>query len=225
MNHAASVDVIFPALDEEAGLARILPRLPTGYRAIVVDNGSTDKTVEVSESFGALVVSAAQRGFGAACWEGFCAATASVVAFCDADGSFDTAELPRVCDPVSRGEVDLMLGRRISSKGAWPIHARAANWYLTRIIRRRTGLDLHDLGPMRAMRRNALAELGMIDRRSGWPLEMVLRASYNDWSIREVDVSYSPRLGKSKVTGTAKGTAIAIKDMTRIFREVTDEGI
>lgn len=214
-----AVDVIFPALNEEAGLAKILPRLPEGFRAIVVDNGSTDNTRAVAQDHGALVVAADQRGFGAACWAGLQAATAPVVAFCDADGSFDTAELPLVCDPVIGGEVDLMLGRRKATKGSWPVHARVANWYLSRIIRRRTGLALRDLGPMRAIHRESLLGLGMTDRRSGWPLEMVLRASQNSLSIREVDVTYSPRLGKSKVTGTIRGTMTAVKDMTRIFQE------
>ncbi len=214
-----AVDVIFPALNEEAGLAKILPGLPDGYRAIVVDNGSTDGTNAVALAHGAIVVSADQRGFGAACWAGLQAATAPVVAFCDADGSFATTELPAVCDPVIAGTVDLMLGRRRATKGSWPIHARGANWYLSRMIRRRTGIALRDLGPMRAIRRDTLIGFGMTDRRSGWPLEMVLRASQKSLSIREVDVTYSPRLGKSKVTGTVRGTLTAVKDMARIFRE------
>ncbi len=215
-----TVDVVFPALNEAAGLAKILPLLPSGYRAIVVDNGSTDATCSVAESHGALVVSASQRGFGAACWAGLQAATADVIAFCDADGSFDTGQLPIVCDPVLAGVADLVLGRRIAQAGAWPLHARVANWYLSRIIRRRTGLSLHDLGPMRAMRRDSLVRLAMTDRRSGWPLEMVLRSHRRGDRILEVDVSYAPRLGKSKVTGTVRGTLTAVKDMSRIFREV-----
>lgn len=217
---SAAVDVVFPCLDEAAALPDVLARLPAGCRAIVVDNGSTDGSGGVAEAHGALVVVEPQRGFGAAAHAGLRAATAPIVAFCDADGSFDSAEIARVTEPIISGAADLVLGRRRPQTfGAWPLHARAANLYLARRLRRITGVPLHDLGPMRAARREPLLALGVADRRSGYPLEMVLAAAGQGWRICEVDVSYRPRVGRSKVTGTVRGTATAISDMSRVLRE------
>jgi hypothetical protein len=120
---------------------------------------------------------------------------------------------------VVGGTADLVLGaRRPTARGAWPLHARAANAALALELRRRTGVPLKDLGPMRAAPRERLLALGIRDRRFGWPLEMVLRASADGWTIREVEVAYHPRDGRSKVTGTLKGTVRAVRDMTRVLR-------
>jgi glycosyltransferase involved in cell wall biosynthesis len=216
-NDKTVCDVILPALNEAGALPYVLSRMPAGYRAIVVDNGSTDGTADIAIAHGALVVRASQRGFGAACWAGLEAATAHVIAFMDADASFDSAQLPRVVDPVIAGTVDLMMGSRQPEPGAWPLHARLANRVLAFEIRRRSKVAVTDMGPMRAMHRMALLELGMKDRRSGWPLEMVMRANRAGWRIDEVPVTYKPRIGKSKVTGTVRGTARAIGDMSRIL--------
>ena len=213
-------DVILPALDEAEALPRVLRNLPAGYRAIVVDNGSTDDTASVARAHDALVVHQPVRGFGAACWAGLQAATAEVVCFMDADASFDAAELPSVADPVIAGTADLVLGSRRALPGAWPLHARLANSVLAFEIRRRAHVRVTDLGPMRAVRRDALLALGMTDRRSGWPLEMVLRAQRAGWRIQEVPVTYHPRIGRSKVTGTVKGTMRAVTDMSRILHDV-----
>ncbi len=213
-----TVDVVFPALNEERALPRILGELPPGYRAIVVDNGSTDRTAEVAAELGAIVVHESRRGFGAAAHAGLLAATAPIVAFCDADASMDPRDLPKVVDPVRSGEVDLMLGRRrATSLRAWPLHARFANLVLARLMRRATGVRLSDLGPMRAARREQLLRLDLLDRRSGYPLEMVLRASGAGFRIHEIDIPYSPREGRSKVTGTVRGTINAVRDMSRLL--------
>ena len=212
------VDVILPCLDEAGALPWVLGRLPGGYRAIVVDNGSTDGSAELAASLGALVVTEGRRGYGAACHAGLVAATAPVVAFADCDSSLDLAQLPRVVDPVADGSADLMLCRRCpTERGAWPVHARWANWELARRVRRRTGLPLRDLGPMRAARREGLLALGIVDRRSGYPLETLVRAADAGWRIREVDVDYLPRTGRSKVTGTWRGTAQAVSDMSKVL--------
>jgi glycosyltransferase involved in cell wall biosynthesis len=216
----AAVDVVLPCLDEAQALPGVLSSLPDGFRAIVVDNGSTDGSAEVAAAHGALVVHEPRRGFGSAAHAGLLAATAPVVAFCDADGSFDSADLVRVAGPVQAGTADLMLGRRRpTDPRAWPMHARLANTYLAHRLRRLTGADLHDLGPMRAAPRARLVALDLQDRRSAYPLEMVLAASAAGWRIAEVDVTYLPRVGRSKVTGTVRGTVTAIGDMSRVLRE------
>jgi hypothetical protein len=137
----------------------------------------------------------------------------------DCDGSLDPAELPRVAGPVTGGGgVDLMLGARRPEPGAWPLHARLANRALTVELRRRAGLRLTDLGPMRAARREPLLALGIHDRRFGWPLEMVLRAARDGWRVAEVPVAYRHRVGRSKVTGTVRGSARALRDMATALR-------
>jgi glycosyltransferase involved in cell wall biosynthesis len=213
------VDVVLPVLDEAAALPWVLGAMPVGYRALVVDNGSTDGSGDLARALGATVVSEARRGFGSACAAGLAAATAPIVAFCDADASLDPAGLPTVVAPVVGGEADMVLGaRRPVGRGAWPSHARLANRYLAHRIRRVTGLALTDLGPMRAARRDDLLALGIADRRFGWPLEMVLRAAAAGWRVAEVPVSYAPRMGRSKVTGTLSGTLRAARDMRRVLR-------
>jgi len=211
-------DVVLPALNEARAIPAVVESLPHGYNAIVVDNGSEDATAAVARACGARVVIEARRGFGAACFAGLYAATADVVCFMDCDGSFDGADLPRVADPIISGDADLVLGARRAEAGAWPLHARIGNRALAWEIRRRTMLGLHDLGPMRAARRVKLMELGLVDRRFGWPLEMVLRSWQAGWRIAEVDVTYAPRVGQSKVTGTIGGTARTVRDMARLLR-------
>lgn len=213
-----TVDVVLPCLDEATVLPTLLRRLPVGYRAIVVDNGSTDGSAAVAAAHGATVIREPRRGFGAACHAGLLAAAADIVCFLDADGSLDLAELPRVVAPVRSGTADLVLGRRWpTTRKAFPLHARAGNTVLTRSLRRRTGLRLRDLGPMRAARRAPLLALDVVDRRFGWPLEVVTRAADAGWRIAEVDVSYAPRVGRSKVTGTVRGTVRTIRDMRRVL--------
>jgi glycosyltransferase involved in cell wall biosynthesis len=204
------IDVVLPCLDEAAALPWVLDRMPDGYRAIVVDNGSTDGSADVAAAHGAQVVHEPQRGFGAACHSGLLAATSDVVCFMDADASLDPAELPEVLALLH--DADLALGRRRPVKrGAWPPHARLGN----ALVARRFGL--RDIGPMRATRRDGLLDLGLTDRRSGYPLEMVLRAVQRGWRVAETDVAYHPRTGRSKVTGTVRGTFQAVRDMRRVL--------
>lgn len=216
-----TIDVVLPCLNEAEALPWVLDRMPGGYRPIVADNGSTDGSGQVAERHGAVVVDVPQRGFGAACHAGLLAATSDIVCVMDADASFDPADLPAVAGPVRDGRIDLMLGRRVPlGSGAWPLHARAANLVLAAELRRRARVRLTDLGPMRAFRREPMLGLALRDRRFGYPLEMVLRASAAGWRIKEEPVPYYPRTGKSKVTGTVSGTVRAVADMRRIFAEV-----
>ena len=212
-----TVDVVLPVLDEAGALPWVLARMPPGYRAIVADNGSTDESGQIAAEHGAVVVHEARRGFGAACFAGLRAATADVVCFVDADGSMDPAQLPRVADPVLAGEAELVLGERIAARGSWPRHARMANRVLVLELARRGGPRLRDLGPMRAARREALLALEIADRRFGWPLEMVVRADRAGWRIAEVGIDYRERTGRSKVTGTVRGTLRTVRDMAAVL--------
>jgi glycosyltransferase involved in cell wall biosynthesis len=214
----APVDVVLPCLNEADALPWVLSRMPVGYRPIVVDNGSHDGSADIARSLGAMVIEEPQRGFGAACHAGLLHATSDVVCFMDADASLDPRQLPSVADPVTAGGVDIALGRRVAeTRLAWPRHAHLANALLARQIRTRTGWPLRDLGPMRAARREPLLALGLIDRRFGYPLEMVLRAAAAGWRATEIDVGYGQRIGKSKVTGTIRGSARAVRDMRGVF--------
>jgi glycosyltransferase involved in cell wall biosynthesis len=215
------VDVILPVLNEAAAIPRVVAGLPAGYDALVVDNGSTDGSAGVARSVGARVVNEPVRGFGSACFAGLRAASSDIVCFMDCDGSLRGDELERVVEPVRSRGADLVLGaRRATTSAAWPWHARLGNRLVVRMVSRRTGLDLTDLGPMRAARRDQLLELGLVDRRFGWPLEMVVRAQAAGWTIVEVDVPYAERQGRSKVTGTVRGTARTVRDMGRILTSV-----
>lgn len=214
-------DVIIPVLNEAGALPSLLTAMPPAYRSIVVDNGSTDGSASVARSLGAVVVDQPVRGFGAACWAGLVASHPDdgVVCFMDGDGSLDPRQLHRVAVPVLVGDTDLMLGARIpAGRGALAPHARIGNAVAAWAVRRRTGLSLGDIGPMRAARRESLLALGLKDRRFGWPLEMVLRAAQANWRIGEVGVDYAPRIGRSKVTGTLRGTVRTVGDMARVLR-------
>jgi glycosyltransferase involved in cell wall biosynthesis len=214
-------DVVLPVLNEAAAIPGVLARMPPGYEPIVVDNGSTDGSGDLAARLGARVVHEPQRGFGAACFAGLSAATAPVVCFMDCDGSLDPTHLPSVAGPVLGGTADLVLGARRPERGAWPLHARLGNRLVALELRRRTGLALRDLGPMRAARREALLALGLADRRFGWPLEMVLRAAAAGWRVSEVPVPYAARSGRSKVTGTLRGTLRTVADMSRVLEGQT----
>jgi glycosyltransferase involved in cell wall biosynthesis len=215
-------DVVLPCLDEAPALTWLLGRMPSGYRPIVADNGSTDGSPELARELGARVVSVAQRGYGAAVHAGIVAADPvdGIVCVLDADGSFDPAQLPLVADPVRSGLADLAVGRRRpTTRGAWPAHARLGNALLAGRLRRFTGLPVHDIGPMRAARRADLLGLGLRDRRFGYPLELLVAAGRAGWRVVEVDVAYRPRAAgtRSKVTGTVRGTARAIRDMSAVL--------
>ncbi len=212
------VDVVLPVLNEVEALPWVLGRMPKGYRAIVVDNGSTDGSARIARRYGAEVVAEPRPGFGAACFAGLVRAERPIVAFMDADASLDPLQLPLVTRPVAAGAADLVLGARAAEPGAWPAVPRLANRILCQELRRRGGPRLHDLGPMRAARRTSLLALDLRDRRFGWPLEMVLAANRAGWRIDEVDVTYRRRVGLSKVTGTVRGTARAVRDMSRVLR-------
>ena len=149
---------------------------------------------------------------------GAAAATTPIVAVLDADGSLDPQELPGLVDDVERG-ADMAIGRRRPVPGLkWPWHARLGTAAVCWRLRTRHGLQVHDIAPMRVARREALLSLGVADRRSGYPLELLVRAAQAGWTVTERDVGYGPRTGgTSKVSGSVKGSAIAALDFWRVI--------
>ncbi len=218
MAHPPSIEVILPCLNEVQALGWVLERIPAGISTLVVDNGSDDGSVELARERGVRVVQAAPRGYGAACHAGLLAATAEVVVVMDCDASLDPRQLGRVVVPITDGVADLVLGRRRPVRGAFPWQLRVANRALATKVRRRTGVRLHDLGPMRAARREFLLSLNLQDRRSGYPAETVVRAADAGARIMEVPVDYLIRRGRSKVTGTPLGVWQAVRDMSAAIR-------
>ncbi len=208
------MDIVLPCLDEAGALPWVLERLPEGCRALVVDNGSTDGSPDIARALGATVITCAVRGYGAACHAGLAAATAPVVAVCDCDGSLDPREVLRLLAVLEQGAELVVARRRPTTRAAWSLPSRVANRELARRIRRRTGLRIVDVGPLRIARRDALLSLGLTDRRSGYPAETVVRAADAGWRVEQVDVPYAPRIGTSKVTGTVRGTLQAVRDMS-----------
>jgi glycosyltransferase involved in cell wall biosynthesis len=213
-------DLVLPCRDEAAALPAVLAGVPAWCRAVVVDNGSTDSTAEVAAAHGAHVVREARPGYGAAVQAGVEASEAEFVATADGDGSFVVAELDALLDLVRSGAATMAVGRRRpTGRGAWPWHARAGNAVLASIVRRRTGLPVHDIAPMRLCRRRDLLDLGVRDRRFGYPLELLLRAAEAGWQVVEVDVQYLPRATgtRSKVSGSVRGTLRATRDFARVL--------
>lgn len=212
----ASVTVVLPCLNEQNSLPGVLEAIPNGYRALVVDNNSTDDTASVARAHGATVVHEARPGYGAAVHAGVVAATTPIVAVLDGDGSLDPQELPGLVAELDHG-ADMAIGRRRAAPGlSWPWHARLGTAAVCWRLRQKYHLPVHDIAPMRVARRDKLLELGVTDRRSGYPLELLVRAANADWRVVERDVVYGARTGgKSKVSGSVRGSATAALDFWR----------
>ena len=214
------IDLVLPCRDEAAALREVLPRVPAGLSVIVVDNGSTDGTADVARAQGARVVSESRPGYGAAVHAGLLAATAPYVVVMDGDGSFDPAAALPLVEAIRRDEADLALGcRRPVTRSAQPWHAKVGNRLVLRALRRSTGLQVRDIAPLRAARREALLELGVEDRRSGYPVELLDRAARAGWRVHEIDVDYHPRTAgtRSKVSGSVRGSLRAAYDFWRVL--------
>ncbi|HET9441620.1 MAG TPA: glycosyltransferase family 2 protein [Longimicrobiales bacterium] len=204
-----------PVLNEERALQIVLPTLSATLRSrtIVVDNGSSDNSVQVALSWGVRVISESQRGYGAACQAGISTLAATrgddVVLFMDGDASDDVADLPVVMQPILEGKADFVVGSRVlgqRERGALAPHARFGNALAVAMIRWLTGARYTDLGPLRAIRLDALRRLRMQDRNYGWTVEMQLKAAQQGLRIREVPVHYRRRIGRSKISGTLLGS-------------------
>lgn len=213
-------DVVIPCRDEAAALPALLARVPTAYGVIVVDNGSCDGTGAVAAGLGATVVTETRPGYGAAVHAGIVASRAEFVAVLDGDGSLDPQQIPLLLASVVDGGADLACGRRRAiARGAWPWHARAGNALVLAWLRRRTGIELHDIAPMRVCRRDDLLALEVMDRRFGYPVELLDKAQRAGWRLVEHDVSYHPRAAgtKSKVSGSVRGSMRAAADFARVL--------
>ncbi len=219
--------LIIPALNEEAAIGPTLEALRGAAldQLIVVDNGSTDRTAEVARAHGAEVVAEPRRGYGQACLAGMAALRpeVTVVAFMDGDGSDDPADLPRLLDPIVRGEAEMVLGSRVLGSreaGALTPQQRFGNALATGLLRLFHGARYTDLGPFRAIRRDALERLRMRDTNYGWTIEMQIKATRHKLRVKEIPVSYRRRrAGQSKISGTLRGTFSAgMKIIWTLFR-------
>jgi glycosyltransferase involved in cell wall biosynthesis len=206
------VSVIIPTRNEASAISRVLADLPADLvtEVLVVDSNSTDGTPEIAAKMGARVVHEPQRGYGRACLKGLAIADApDVVVFLDGDYSDRPAELPLLLAPIAEGRADITLGSRLGKQrivGALPWHAVFGNWLAASLIKLLYGVRISDLGPFRAARAEVLRELALEEATYGWAVEMILKGALKGFRIVEVPVSYYPRIGKSKISGTVRGT-------------------
>jgi glycosyltransferase involved in cell wall biosynthesis len=206
------VSVIIPTRNEASAITRVLADLPAALvtEVVVVDSNSTDGTPEIAAKMGARVVSEPRRGYGRACLTGLAIADApDIVVFLDGDYSDRPAELPLLLAPIINGLADITVGSRLGGHripGALPWHAVFGNWLAANLINILYGLKINDLGPFRAARADVLHKLALEEATYGWAVEMILKGALRGCRIVEVPVSYHPRIGKSKISGTLKGT-------------------
>lgn len=206
------VSVVIPTFNEREAIARVLDDLPRDLvdEVVVVDGGSSDGTQGIARGRGARVIAEPRRGYGRACLTGLASVNSpDIVVFLDGDYSDRPSELPRLLAPILEDAADIVIGSRLAgglAPGALPWHSRAGNRFAAGLIRRSCGLALTDLGPFRAARFSVLQSLRLTEARYGWPVEMIMKGAHGGWRVVEVPVSYFPRLGHSKITGTVRGS-------------------
>jgi len=206
------VSVIIPTHNEAGAIERVLADLPSDLatEVLVVDSNSTDGTPQIAASMGARVIEEPRRGYGRACLTGLAAASSpDIVVFLDGDYSDRPAELPILLAPILDGSADITLGARLHSQNsaeALPWHQAFGNRLAASLIRFLYKVDISDLGPFRAGRADVLRALALEEPTYGWAVEMILKGALAGYRVVEIPVSYYPRIGKSKISGTLKGT-------------------
>ena len=206
------VSVIIPTRNEAEAIGRVVADIPAELvtEIIVVDNNSTDGTPEIAARAGARVITESRRGYGRACLTGIANSSApDMVVFLDGDYSDRPAELPLLLAPIVEGRADIVIGSRLAGAqipGALPWHARFGNWLAASLITKLYGIKITDLGPFRAVRADVLRAVDLQETTYGWAVELILKGAEKGFRIVEVPVSYHPRIGKSKISGTFRGT-------------------
>jgi glycosyltransferase involved in cell wall biosynthesis len=205
------VSVVIPTHNEAQAIDRVLADLPSDLvsEVILVDSNSNDGTPEIAASRGARVIQEPRRGYGRACLTGLAATNSpDVVVFLDGDYSDRPSELPILLAPIIEGRADITLGSRLRqhSAGALPWHQAFGNRLAAGLIKVLYGLDISDLGPFRAGRTEVLRGLDLEETTYGWAVEMILKGTIAGFRVVEVPVSYHARIGRSKISGTLKGT-------------------
>ena len=205
------VSVIIPTHNEAQAIGRVLADLPAEMvtEVLVVDSNSTDGTAAIAEAKGARILHEPRRGYGRACLTGLAAANQpDVVVFLDGDYSDRPDELPLLLAPIAEGRADITIGSRLAKQnvaGALPWHSVFGNRLAAAMIRVLYGQRITDLGPFRAARADVLRQLALEEDTYGWAVEMILKGALGRFRIVEVPVSYYPRIGKSKISGTLRG--------------------
>ena len=209
------ISIVIPAFNEEQAIGEVVRAVPIDriHDIVVVDNGSTDDTAAQASLAGARVVFEPRPGYGSACQAGAkAAADADILVFLDGDRSDDPRQLETVAAPVLDNRADLVIGSRIQGileKGAMPLHGRLGNRFIVFLLRLLYGIDITDIGSFRAIKSQTLFDLKMEQMTYGWPVEMVVKATRRGLRIQSVPINYRRRIGKSKVTGTIRGTILA----------------
>jgi len=213
------IDVIIPAYNEEKSIHRVVEDVPSELvrDIIVCNNASTDNTAKVAESAGATVVHQPTPGYGNACLKGieFVSEKESkpdIIVFIDGDYSDYPEQMVGLIEPIQREDVDLVIGSRAMGnlqRGSMTPQQLFGNWLATSLIKLIYNYEFTDLGPFRAIKWRKLVELDMQDRDYGWTVEMQVKAAKLKYKCLEIPVNYRKRIGKSKVSGTIKGTILA----------------
>jgi len=203
------VSVVIPTYNESQAIGRVLADVPRDVvtEVIVVDSNSSDGTPDIARSTGAKVISEPRRGYGRACLTGLANTDRpDIVVFLDGDYSDRPSELSKVLAPIIEGRADISLGCRTNNHGALPWHQAVGNRVAAGLIRILYHVEVTDLGPFRAARAEVIRALALQEPTYGWAVEMILKGAIAGFRIVEVPVSYHPRIGKSKISGTVKGT-------------------
>jgi len=211
--HRMIVKVVIPARNEAPALPAVLGAIPAFIdEVILVDNGSTDGTGDIARAHGASVVRVETPGYGRACLAGIAnAGDCDIIIFMDADASDIPEEMIELIAPIREADADLVIGSRVAraAKGSLTITQRFGNWLACSLMRLIWGGPFTDLGPFRAIHREALAQLDMNAPTFGWTVEMQVRALKLGLNCHEIDVGYRPRIGVSKISGTVRGVVLA----------------